>query len=176
MATNVQEQITATALQYGVDPNIALAVAQRESGYNQGARGAAGEVGVFQLMPGTAAGLGVDPYSLTDNIRGGVMYLRQMYEQFGNWTEALAAYNAGPGNVSQGIIPGSTQRYVDAILGAVGNAVKGIVPSFSVTGWGQPVQQEGLIDTSQTWDVGVNWWLLGGAVVGLWALWRLLRD
>src|SRR4051794_987078 len=96
----VQDQITAEALRQGISPELALAVARRESGFNQGARGTSGEVGVFQLMPATAAGLRVDPYDLGDNIRGGVSYLRQLLTTYGGNTEtALQAYNGGPGNV-----------------------------------------------------------------------------
>src|ERR1700690_3086870 len=94
-----QQQIVNAALAAGVDPAIALAVAQTESGFNQGAIGSSGEVGIFQLMPATAAGLGVNAYDLAGNIQGGIAYLGQMYSQFGNWNDALAAYNWGPANV-----------------------------------------------------------------------------
>ncbi len=171
MAVDIATLITQTANQYGVDPNIALAVAQRESQLNQNARGTSGEIGIFQLMPGTAAGLGVDPYSITDNIRGGVMYLQQMFSKYGNWTTALAAYNAGPGNVDNGVIPKSTASYVDDILGKV----QSWVPNFSVTGWGSQ-QQAGLLDTSVGYNVGVNWWLIGGAVVGIVLFWKWVND
>jgi len=117
---SIQSDISAAASKYGVPPFLAVAVATRESGLNQGARGAAGEIGVFQLMPGTAAGLGVDPTDLGQNIDGGVRYLSQMYQQFGDWKTALEAYNAGPGNVSRGTVPSSSVSYADDILGAVG--------------------------------------------------------
>lgn len=114
---DVQSLITQTAIQYGVSPQLAIAVARRESGFNQGARGAAGEIGVFQLMPATAAGLGVDPYDLRQNIRGGVLYLSQMLNRYGGDTQmALAAYNAGPGNVDRGTVPSSSWEYSDAIM------------------------------------------------------------
>lgn len=152
----IQEQIAAMAPTYGVPVPIALAVAQRESGFNQAARGAASEVGVYQLLPTTAAELGVNPYDLAQNIQGGLTYLRRQYDTFGDWSLALAAYNAGPGNVSRGVIPTSTQRYVSDILAASGypgvpsytppvtpihDAVPltaGMVPDFSVTGYGTP--------------------------------------
>ena len=104
----------------GVPADLAVAVAQRESSLNPAARGAAGEVGLFQLMPATAAGLGVDPYSLSGNIQGGVSYLRQLYAQFGDWSQALAAYNAGPGSVARGTVPASTWEYVRSVLTAWG--------------------------------------------------------
>lgn len=117
---SIQEQIISAAYRWGVDPEVALAVAEQESGFNQGARGASGEIGVFQLMPGTAAGLGVNPYDLQGNIDGGVRYLDQQYQRFGSWELALAAYNAGPGRVAAGSIPASTTGYVNAILASLG--------------------------------------------------------
>ena len=71
-------------------------------------------------MPGTAAILGVDPTDPSQNLDGGARYLRMMYDKFGNWRLALAAYNAGPGAVEQhgGIPPfAETENYVKAILG-----------------------------------------------------------
>src|SRR4051812_13600400 len=109
MSIDVQQRIQQQAAAAGVPPEIALAVAKQESGFNQAARGRAGEIGVFQLMPATAEYLGVDPYSLDDNIAGGISYLHQMFQKFGNWADALAAYNAGPGRVQQGHIPESTR-------------------------------------------------------------------
>jgi soluble lytic murein transglycosylase-like protein len=113
----VQDDISAAASRYGVPSWLALAVAQRESGFNQNARGTSGEIGVFQLMPGTAAQLGVNPLDLSQNIDGGVRYLSQMYGQFGDWRTALEAYNGGPGNVSRGTISSAAQGYADAIMG-----------------------------------------------------------
>lgn len=113
----IQDDISAAASRYGVPSWLALAVAQRESGLNQSARGTSGEIGVFQLMPGTAAQLGVNPSDLSQNIDGGVRYLSQMYSQFGDWRTALEAYNGGPGNVSRGTISNAAQGYADAIMG-----------------------------------------------------------
>ena len=125
-AATVQAQIIAAANKYGVDPALALAVAKQESGYNQtGAGGgtltsSAGALGVMQLMPATASSLGVDPNNQTSNIDGGVKLLSQLLSQFGgNVSNALAAYNAGPGNVQKygGVPPfPETQNYVVSIL------------------------------------------------------------
>ena len=107
----------------GIDPAIALAVAQQESGTSQWrpdgslVTGSSGEIGVFQLMPATAAGLGVDQTDVNQNIQGGISLLSQLYNQFGNWPQALAAYNAGPGAVTSGKIPVSTNSYVNSVLG-----------------------------------------------------------
>lgn len=99
----VTELIIAEAQRQGLDPALALEVSQVESGMSQAKVSPKGAIGVFQLMPSTAAQLGVNPYDLQDNIRGGVMYLLQMLGKFGDPSAALAAYNWGPGNVSSAI-------------------------------------------------------------------------
>jgi len=111
--TSIQSLITSVANQFNVPPSIALAVAQKESGFNQAAVGSSGEIGVMQLMPATAAGLGVDPSDLNQNVTGGVSLLASLYQQFGNWSDALAAYNAGPTHLAAG------QSYASSILGSI---------------------------------------------------------
>lgn len=118
-STSVQSLITSVANQLGVPPSIALGVAQKESGFNQAAVGQAGEIGVFQLMPATAAGLNVNPSDLNQNVQGGVSLLASLYQQFGNWTEALEAYNAGPAAVNAGAVPASSVSYASSILGSI---------------------------------------------------------
>ncbi|WP_197026705.1 lytic transglycosylase domain-containing protein [Caulobacter sp. UNC358MFTsu5.1] len=117
----VRRQISAAASEFSVDPKLVEAVAWRESRFNQGARSKRGATGVMQLMPGTARDLGVDATDMTQNIRGGALYLRQMLGQFGGDVKlALAAYNAGPAAVRKhgGVPPyAETQAYVTAILG-----------------------------------------------------------
>ncbi len=126
----VRRQISAAASEFSVDPKLVEAVAWRESRFRQSARSRRGAAGVMQLMPGTARDLGVDATDLTQNIRGGALYLRQMLGQFGGDVKlALAAYNAGPAAVRKhgGVPPyAETQAYVTAILGrmaATGAAV-----------------------------------------------------
>lgn len=112
--------IREAANRYQVDPRLVAAVAQTESGGNQEAVSPAGAVGVMQLMPETAAGLGVNPYDKRQNIEGGAKYLRQMMDTFGGDVQkAVAAYNAGPQAVKEynGIPPyRETQDYVNKVL------------------------------------------------------------
>jgi Transglycosylase SLT domain len=120
--TEIVDLIRREARAAGVREELALSVAMQESRFSQNVRSCAGAIGVMQLMPGTAKQLGVDPYDLRDNIRGGVKYLKQMlYEFDGNETLAIAAYNAGPHRASlqAGRVPAipETQTYVREIFG-----------------------------------------------------------
>jgi soluble lytic murein transglycosylase-like protein len=100
---NYDELIVEHARANGVRPDLVRAVIQVESGYNPGARSPKGAMGLMQLMPATAAALGVTrPYDPAQNIRGGVAYLRSLLDRFdGNEELALAAYNAGAGAVGR---------------------------------------------------------------------------
>lgn len=114
------EMLTAAARKYGLDPNLVKAIATAESNMTQSEISSAGAVGVMQLMPETAAQLGVDPYDEAQNIDGGTRFLKQMLDKFdGDIPKAVAAYNAGPGAVQQygGIPPyGETQSYVKRVM------------------------------------------------------------
>jgi soluble lytic murein transglycosylase-like protein len=162
LGATVQQQIASAAPSYGVPPSLALAVAQRESGFNQAARGTSGEVGVFQLMPGTAAQLGVDPSNLDQNIQGGLTYLGQLYRQFGDWSLALEAYNGGPGNVQRGTVSSAAQQYAAAVMAASD------VPGSSVDATDATTP-----DAGPAWGdftAGIDWsnpLLLGGIAAGV---------
>src|SRR5581483_10329814 len=80
----------------GIDPRLLAAVAWTESGFNPGAVSGTGAVGLTQLMPATAAGLGVDAADPYQNLLGGARYLAGQLQRFGRVDHALAAYNAGP--------------------------------------------------------------------------------
>ena len=117
---STEDMIEAAAEKYDVDSRLVKAIAIAESNMNQDDISDAGAIGVMQLMPETAAGLGVDPYDEQQNIEGGAKYIKQMLNTFGgNVKKAVAAYNAGPGAVQKygGIPPYSeTQHYVGRVM------------------------------------------------------------
>ena len=115
----VKETIVKHSLEMGVDPALALSIAKKESGFKHETRSSHGAVGVFQLLPSTAKRMGYNPYYLGENIKAGLTYYKMMYKMFGSTELALAAYNAGPGNVKKynGIPPFSeTKRFVSSIM------------------------------------------------------------
>lgn len=93
--------IVGAAARVGVDARLFAALVWSESNFNPSAVSSAGALGLAQLMPGTAAGLGVDPIDPFQNLEGGARYLRIQLERFGRADLALAAYNAGPGAVER---------------------------------------------------------------------------
>ena len=124
---------------YGVSSIILKSIAKAESGFNPSAVSSAGAVGIMQLMPSTAAALGVsNSYDARENIMGGAKYISQLLSNYqGNISLALAAYNAGSANVDKygGIPPFTeTQNYVKKVLSYMeefGSAVSNTVSSVS---------------------------------------------
>jgi len=118
----VAAAIADCASRYDLDPALLRTVIQAESGFNRFAVSPAGAQGLMQLMPGTAAALGVsDPFDVRQNIAGGAAYLRRQLDRFGSLDLALAAYNAGPAAVTRynGIPPyRETQDYVARVVAA----------------------------------------------------------
>lgn len=131
--SSIANSIVAAAQTAGIDPRIALEVAQRESRMQPyPPDGSSGEIGTFQIEPATGAGLGYSVDQLRDpqqNVLAGTAYLRQLLGKYGDPAAALAAYNWGPGHMDTALaqygsdwfshIPSSTQGYVNTVLGNV---------------------------------------------------------
>lgn len=115
----IKQKIVKEAKKQGLCPYLALSVCKQESLFRCNAKSCAGAIGLFQLMPATAKDLGVNPYNVDQNIKGGVKYLKMMKRKFGSTRLALAAYNAGPGAVQKygGVPPyRETRHYVNNIM------------------------------------------------------------
>ena len=139
------------AQQEGVPTDLFLRLVNQESSFRPNAVSEAGAMGLAQLMPGTARDLGVDPNDPVQNLTGGARYLRQQLDAFGTPELALAAYNAGPGNVRKygGIPPfKETQNYVSTILGTGGGAMAALGRQSNTGGQRmamQPTQRQGIL-------------------------------
>lgn len=129
--TDSNSLVSQVASDYGLSPNLLQAVVETESGGNPAATSSAGAMGLMQLMPETAASLGVtDAYNPASNLNGGAKYLRGLINRYGDLRLALAAYNCGPGTLSrlgvtnwdrdQGKLPAQTQAYVPKVLSLYG--------------------------------------------------------
>ena len=126
----IKNKIIAEAKAQGVDPNLALAVAQQESGFNPKAKSQAGACGIFQLMPQTAKEMGVsDPFNVDQNIKGGIKYLKWCLKNTNTIEEALVAYNAGLGNLRKAQKAG---KPIDSITdhGSYAKSVMGRMEKF----------------------------------------------
>jgi Peptidase family M23/Transglycosylase SLT domain len=111
-------QIRSAAIAAGIDPSLLAGLVKAESSFHTGSRSKCGAEGLTQLMPRTAAALGVtDPYDAQQNLNGGARYLAKQLRNFGRVDTALAAYNAGPSAVHRlGAVPDSKKGYVAKIL------------------------------------------------------------
>jgi hypothetical protein len=148
-SADIQAKVRWAAQQQGVDPALALAMANQESSFNPDAVSRKGAIGVMQLMPATAAQMRVDPSDVDQNIWGGVSYIKWLQTNYTgqDTTKTLWAYNAGPGAMQRGLMPKETENYISQITGDLGNwsAEGPISPltSVSVDGGG----------TAETYDV-----------------------
>jgi soluble lytic murein transglycosylase-like protein len=121
----IEPMVRESAQREGLTPDLLRAVIEKESSYRPCAVSPAGAQGLMQLMPDTAAGLGVEnPFDPRQNVDGGARYLRQMLDRYGgNLLLGLAAYNAGPGradNAGTFPLPAETIGYVSDILQKLG--------------------------------------------------------
>ncbi len=120
-ASHFESTIMRIAGEYSVDAKLVKAVVRNESCFDTEAISRAGAQGLMQLMPPTAKELGVtNPFNAEENLRGGIRYLSQLLQQYDNNIGlALAAYNAGPGNVARykGVPPfKETQQYIERVM------------------------------------------------------------
>lgn len=118
--------IAAAAKKYNLDPRLIRSQIKTESSFNPKAVSPAGARGLMQLMPATAADLGVaDPFDPAQNIEGGAKYMRQLLDKYGgNWEKALAAYNGGMGRLDKvGMegMPKESREYVRKVMAGAGN-------------------------------------------------------
>lgn len=150
-ASSMDDIFLKAAETYQVPVNLIKAVAKTESNFNPDAVSCCGAQGVMQLMPATAAGLGVtDPFDAEQNIMGGTKYLSQMMDLYdGDVKLTLAAYNAGAGNVAKygGVPPfKETQAYVERVMEYMGEDME--APMYTQG----PAKEQNLVFTVRTAD------------------------
>jgi len=115
--SHIHELIDITAQRYGLKPNFLRAIVANESDFDPSATSEAGAIGLCQLMPGTASELGVNPYSIAENLDGGARYISGLLDKYGNVRRALWAYNAGPTRIDSGKgVPAETLDYAEDVL------------------------------------------------------------
>ena len=106
------------ARKYGIPANLFTSLIAHESGWKADAVSKVGALGYAQLMPATAKGMGYDPNDPRQNLEGGAHYLHNAYKHFGNWKDALRAYNQGWGGAAAD--PNNGLHYASSILDSAG--------------------------------------------------------
>lgn len=165
-----QLYVTNAANQLGISPDIVAAQIQTESNWDPNANSGAGAEGIAQFLPGTFSQYGSgSPYNVTDAFNAYTNYMSDLLRtEHGNIRDALAAYNAGPGNLSAGY------AYADGILGLSGSGMTtstgGVVQASSnILSW-----PKGITDTFDMLSSGVFWMRVGmviaGCIIGIVAL------
>jgi len=114
----IKQNIIKQSKAMGVEPAIMLSIAKTESGFRQNVTSPGGHIGVFQLSGATAKRMGVNPYDLDDNIKGGITYYKNMYDKFGSMELAVAAYNVGPDTIvrKNNTVPNYSRPFVTRIM------------------------------------------------------------
>lgn len=129
--------IEGASQKYGVDSSLIWAVIKAESGFNPLAKSPAGALGLMQLMPGTAGGLGVsDPLDPVQNVYGGTRYLRMLLDRYGGDVKmALAAYNCGSATLQRrGITNLDSEEQISKLYSETRNYVKKVIEYMSMVG------------------------------------------
>lgn len=136
---DIAEKVVLEAQKQGVDENLALSMANIESGFKSSAKSPKGAIGVMQLMPTTAKELNVDPNNVDENIKGGVSYIKQNFEKYKDPYLTGIAYNAGPGVADRflaskdpSILPSETINYVTR-LGDIYTPTVSVTPTETPT-------------------------------------------
>jgi hypothetical protein len=126
--TKYDAEIMAASKKHGVDPNLIKAVIKQESNFKSNAKSNKGALGLMQMLPSTAADMGVDDLlDPSQNIEGGAKYLSWLYNRYRDWGKAVAAYHGGPKDIDRGFYGPRTQNYL--------NRVRGFYQDFSGLAW-----------------------------------------
>jgi hypothetical protein len=144
MALNIEQLVVQAAQQYGVDPQLAWALAKVESNFNPNAQSSVGAIGVMQMTPVAAATAGYswqDMFDPVKNIHAGIRYLKRMLDQFGNIEIAIAAYNAGPTYMANIInqYGHNVANWINSVYDETRNHVLRVQAAYNSQGYGSLV-------------------------------------
>jgi hypothetical protein len=146
-STDWQKETRKAAVRHGIDPNIFERQIRQESGFQTNVVSKAGARGIAQFMPATAAGMGINPDDPHQALDGAARLMASYVKKYGNYSDALTAYNAGPGRVGRGL-PAETQGYISNILGGSNPHASGTESS----GGGGQTSTADVTTTTSTFD------------------------